>query len=1151
MPTSVIGSVSVTPSQPRPGESVKVEVLGRRGRLLTGRGIRVSINGVPGAARFLQFPKAGTYPLLVTVAGQAREMHRTQLTVDGDPVTFRASSRTPPAIALLHAFQSQARSYEVFIGLGPTVAPPLPLATTQLALAPVLTRIADRTAIAAAAGRGPLADAVRRSAGGAGVAMRSAGSRQVSAAVFEVDGSIEARLGSVRNAIAARYEWDFGDGSSAITTSPFVRHDFLPAITPRGMTEQFDVTCRVAQDGVTVTRTLTVCNTYGICRQHGYVVPPTTGELFASRAAFLFQGILTVHNLEAVPLVLDRLAIVGLSDDPAAASTPESEWKQIEPIEVAPRSSSLLVTNATIDGDVAHDAPGFAVYYAGDADGLPVRVSHTFEIRAVDRHQLLLKPNTPEWRERLPLIENWPWERVEAGIDAVFGPGAAGDRIRRHDVTVDRGSGTLAVNLGPLAGRAASAGQGAVVARVVGALSAPMDELFLSTARLPASVVEPVAALPTDAERAAQRVFRRRRTPPTPPAAPEPPEQPMPVVEGGLCSPDNLTEAELAVADAQQLVCQITGETYEELVPARFTNARKGDVVLSPGGSGLIAPLLRVVDPPQWYSHTGLMTNNYYEITHSTAADDRFTKHPADAVLPGSSGVVPRVLKYAWPGVVVQGIEEAVHGEEFPDPEFPWDVYRIGPFSPHTVGLTHNGQFVTLSPLVVKPDPVQETKEIRTTLHGVADDARAVAGRPGTNAKSHYRFFCYTDPTIGLDTTAPADAGWAAGTFPSVCSSLIWRMLSKRGVHMESDTDIVMPSDLEPADTASGAFVAPGTPDGLYTYTAEERRLAAEWLFDHVHHLAFEEAGWFGEAVSDAADNIANQVVNVFARDIADDTDSDEWKQIKDANAISPDNILMWDAPTVNGLYGFKEPLQYTEPRLEKRSLSRWTKVLSRGTLTGRVSANGENVQGAWVQVYDGKGSPTDADGRYELLDVGFGSYVIKASKVIDGIHMHAEKSISLHEAEKTIDIELKSPADRYRLAQIYYDFYGRDDENWPWDDETLDPGPEYVELELGPDRPVNTHTVKKMWGGELKVTFTITVRLLVTNSIDVEVTGRLYEGAVEDNDDLDGQGAITFIVPTNETGASALTVTNTAEGVSDDRGELTIAVKNALNPAW
>ncbi|MOA47068.1 hypothetical protein D3C78_1696660 [compost metagenome] len=80
-----------------------------------------------------------------------------------------------------------------------------------------------------------------------------------------------------------------------------------------------------------------------------------------------------------------------------------------------------------------------------------------------------------------------------------------------------------------------------------------------------------------------------------------------------------------------------------------------------------------------------------------------------------------------------------------------------------------------------------------------------------------------------------------------------------------------------------------------------------------------------------------------------------------------------------------------------------------------------------------------------------------------------------------------------------------------------------------------------------MRVEYAITVRLLLNNTIDVQVQGTLFEGTSEDNNDLDGQGGLSFQVGVGNTTGATLTITNTDED-DDDAGILTISVKNVRN---
>ena len=337
----------------------------------------------------------------------------------------------------------------------------------------------------------------------------------------------------------------------------------------------------------------------------------------------------------------------------------------------------------------------------------------------------------------------------------------------------------------------------------------------------------------------------------------------------------------------------------------------------------------------------------------------------------GSHGFEPNALKYMWPGVIAQKVEDAVHGEcsATRNP-------REGPRASNTLctrsrqsvtGLTIDDEMVIVPPLVVKPDPLKETEAIRTALHAAATEARTGAGRPGVNSKSHYRLYCYTDPTIGETRGSAGERRLGSGHVrlgvlvlsSGSCTGATTATSRPRTAHP-------LPTDLEPADVAAGAAVDPGGLDGLYAYTAAERLAAAEWLFDTLHDEVRDQAGWLGEFLTDAADDVANQMINAFVTDDADARNSQKWRDVGPATAVSPDNLLWWDGPDGDGLYGYAEPLIYREPRKETYTVSRWKQVLVYGRLSGQVTNDdGQPVAGALVQLYDGKSDYTRQRGRY------------------------------------------------------------------------------------------------------------------------------------------------------------------------------------------
>jgi hypothetical protein len=1150
MPT--IGSVRLTPTNPRPGQTVVVEVLDPTGEPLPAAS--VVMDGRPGAVHHLQYPSEGTRKITVRASGSnGVETKEITIPVTGAPLTFSDPHATVPQTAMMHVRQAQGRPYEATFTLGskpqtPAVTPkprpngpviPLPHGPHGPVFKPkgVLDRIISKHGTPVESNVRPMLPINR----GDGTPIKL---KTTITSMGEAD--IDKLIAAERKQPQRTFVWDFGDGTTATTTSATVAHDYFAALGPNDEHGIFTVKCTSPSDKVTVSRTLVVHSAYAICKKQGAIVPHLEADLYATKGPLGFTGTFTVHNIEDFPIVLDHLAIVPLSnhpDDPAIPSfTPLGT-----PIAIAAKSSSVVSVNAPYTNALPDSAPGFTVYYGGSGNGTKVRFSHTFELSVSD--QRTPPPASPGFNppHNSGPVHVWPWQEVEKGIDSAF---KNINVLTRNSTVVDPVSGTVAVSLGRNSAVAGSSKMRVAVDSILGAVSAPLyvARLGAITKNVEHSIAPHILPRPLPDPRPGPfpKPFPIPKPLPTPTPLPSPPPPPAPggISAGQVCDPDNLTAEELAQAQAGDLVCQLTNETSQVTMPARFMNARKGDVILSPGGPSIIGQLLHQVDPPQAYSHSGMMTRNFDEITHSTASEERLPKHMSGMV-DGSDGFDPNSLKYVWPGVIRQSVDAAVNGEDFTDPE--GEKWNISSFSPHAVGLTHNDNFEIVPPLVVKPDPFEETPAVRAALQAAAVEAANGAGRPNVRSKSHYRFFGYTDP-VSILSPAGADAGWASGTYGTVCSSFVWSVHHKLGHHLEALTNVVMPTDLEAADVANGAQVRPNNPDGLYLYTAAERRLAAQWLYDYIYDLAEDKAGWFGTLLTDAPDDTANQFVNTFASDDANGQDSDAWQQTGDAVAISPNNILFWDPPSKGGLYGFAEPLQYRESRVETYTISRWKKVLTKGKVHGLVTCNGAGVGGATVQAYDGKVTTTAVDGSYTLTDVPFGSYSLKAQKVIGGVFDSGSTVINLSSADLAANIALQAPPDRYRKVQLYVDFYGVDDESWPWSDEINNPGPEYYELELGPDRLTNVKKLEYKWGGELRVEYQIVATLLANNDVEIGVWCQLYEGTDEDTDDLDGTSLMSFKVPAEQAVGSTLRTDNTDEG--GDWSQLAVTAKNVRNNA-
>ncbi|MCK6530854.1 hypothetical protein L6R50_25945 [Myxococcota bacterium] len=538
---------------------------------------------------------------------------------------------------------------------------------------------------------------------------------QVSSYVVQL-GDVDVRdLVSVATprAVLPAYEWDFGDGETEVTSTPQVVHDFFSAVDHAAGVGRFHVRCRIVHDGIEITRTLTLHSAYAACRARGVIVPHVVADTFTTKCLWFFTWSLVAYNVEDQPLVIDRYALAPLAKEGSEFASPSHLVHLTNTVTIPARGSAVLAGSVTIGDIISSDAPGFTVHYAGKAgDDTPVRFTAVFEQTLADRAK--------ESAGGLPDIAEagrvWPWEEVERRVlDAAARMESQGWNavsVRPEAVATDAASRTVALAyLGIPAAREAAA-QRRAGSLLASAARAPMLESSIvrsSSKTEPRFGVEPRLAIPPsignvsrgsvpgflDRARVAfdGKGFQAIKSNPWP-------ALPGLVLEGQICDPDNLTEEDLEQAAEQQLVCQATTEQYECLMPARFMNARKGDVILSPGGTGLIGSLLRHVDPPQNYSHSGIMTRNYDEVTHSTASEDRLLDYKVGLV-DGGDGIEPRVLKYMWPGVVTQSVEAAVAevAEMFVDPQN-GKSYAISSFSPHAIGVSHNGTMEVVYPLV-------------------------------------------------------------------------------------------------------------------------------------------------------------------------------------------------------------------------------------------------------------------------------------------------------------------------------------------------------------------------------------------------------------------------------------------------------------------
>src|SRR5690606_38476080 len=159
--------------------------------------------------------------------------------------------------------------------------------------------------------------------------------------------------------------------------------------------------------------------------------------------------------------------------------------------------------------------------------------------------------------------------------------------------------------------------------------------------------------------------------------------------EGDECDPSNLPDNV-----SPGLTCQPTDDEFLREEPF-VANAEKGDLLLV-ANCGMIGGLLRAIDPPQFYSHEAIMTKNFYELRHSTSAEDRYKDWPNDpGIFTGDAptdGIMEHAMRFGWmgsgypPGApdgfdMLQTVDQAFNGVELRDPDNNLNTYRIDTLS--------------------------------------------------------------------------------------------------------------------------------------------------------------------------------------------------------------------------------------------------------------------------------------------------------------------------------------------------------------------------------------------------------------------------------------------------------------------------------------
>ena len=1127
----LIGSIQVQPPTVQPGQPVLIQVLDPGGRpYLAGSGLTITINGVEAPSLYCQFTQPGSRPIAVrAVKGSLTDFATATVQVSGAPLTFRLTTAEPVinAMPIIQVNQDFASPYTAQFRLAtpnsalrlmalktsftaPAGAPAAPAAPAAR-IAAVATMAAPYVATAAPL---TLEDQVGKMIAGLPAqsvtvaqprTLATANGTNVTTAFRLAPSSVATQITSAAGVV---YQWDFGDGQTAATTSPNVTHDYFPAINPALVAHSFNVKCTIAHDNLTVTRTLVLHSAYGLCRRMGVAVPYVTGDVFATFQKAAFSGSLMVHNPEASAITLNQMAVVPVSADASAASPAPKFTKMTTFLTIKANSSAgigVYVTSSQL-GALGPNVAGFTVYYSGTmpsgapsvAGGpigmvakaamvpggvsgggnvavlqqtVPVRFSWQFRIRLTDSGIAMF--HIPVFNA--PLVLSAVTASATAGPAAVSRPGGQ---------SVDAATKTVAIAVASNPHSATTATQ--VRAAVQAGLTAVTKTASAGGAPAGAPLLTP---------------------------APPPPPAPGPIQAGQYCDPDNISDADAATATSLHLACQLTNETGQRTMPGSYQNAQMGDVILTPGGNSPISQLLRGLTPPQYHSHSGVMTQNHVEVTHCTAAEGRYSDNTAG--LDGAGGIQPDILHYGWPGCITQSLDNAIGGQDMLDPA--GKTYNIGGFN-----AAPTPEFSLVPPLVIKPLPENEAaaRPILRKAAGIARSKGAQIDSKGNltfqKGACYYSFYGYTEPEIGagFGDPAPAAAGWAQGLTPSVCSAFVWLCMKEAGAQLLGSSQYETASELSKAALDAGAAVESTTLDGLFYYPQQEREQASQVLNTIFQNQVLDQEGFIADipGVGTAiASSIADQILNEFASGNPNLYGSSAWQTPGDANAVSPDNISWWNTP----LFGYAEPVQYLQPHTEQYTNSKWTTYATSGAITGTVTLDGAPANGVGVGVYDGKSAMTGPNGQYTLSNVPVGSYTLTAKVVKGGIEYQnglTGQPVQLTTAipNVTANIALQTLPDPFRdvvvVCQITSCDHGDDN---PFNTHGVQSGPlSTYHIALGPGQIASSCFCGFDYNGGGYFTAGYNVDAVLAEDLSVQIT---VIGTITDDGSHNVQNTVTF----------------------------------------
>jgi hypothetical protein len=106
----------------------------------------------------------------------------------------------------------------------------------------------------------------------------------------------------LRSGRARAYQWSFGDGTTAVTQTPFVSHDYAPELTPSAKFSYFNVTVTETASNLSSARRIAVGSSFALSRSMGFVQAEVKTGVMKLPQGFVVSVDIANHHKSSITL---------------------------------------------------------------------------------------------------------------------------------------------------------------------------------------------------------------------------------------------------------------------------------------------------------------------------------------------------------------------------------------------------------------------------------------------------------------------------------------------------------------------------------------------------------------------------------------------------------------------------------------------------------------------------------------------------------------------------------------------------------------------------------------------------------------------------------------------------------------------------------